>query len=172
MGKASYLGKSTEGAINPRLDKIFGLGTTGQWVKLGKGVLGRVMPLSIVVVLFEAVCAVLLAAVARDHLPPFIYTALAVDFLMFLIAFLWAHLHPVEAASEGREIAQIRHVEASFATKSAGAVLPAENVEDPRLLRTHAAHTIGEITADAHATLVEQPALPKPTVSVGRKKSK
>ena len=151
--------------ITLNLQKVFSLGTSGQWVKLGRGVLGRMMPFAMVVVIFEAVAALLLAVAAPNHLVGFVYTALAIDLAMFVGGFLWAHLHPVEAASEGKEIADIRHAEAT-ATKAMGALPPGPNLPDPRALA--APPTIGQITAEGHATMPETPALPPPKITQRR----
>ena len=149
------------GPLNPFKIESFGLGSSGRWVRLGKGVLGRTMPFAITVVVLEAILGGLLAWRTPGDLFAFSLVSLGLDGIMFLSAVIWAHLHPAQAASEGNELAQVINAQA-FATKTLGYMPASANTYDPLTSQPKSV-----MKGEAHGTMSSQPAaLPVTTVTL------
>lgn len=141
-------------------EKMFGLGNSGAWIKLGRGVLGRTMPVVMAMTVLAAIVSGLFAYADPAHLFAFAMSAFIIIAGLVCVAFGWAALFPIEAANEGKEMLQMQQTR--MAAKGLGPMLPSSNVADPKSATTRS------LGAEIHTTLPapsEVLSLPQPTLT-------
>jgi hypothetical protein len=136
----------------------------GSWTKFGKGVLGRIMPAVLGLIILQD--PVIAAFAWQDPSNLLLVYCIGMASIVALIggAFLWAHFNPAIAANEGKEASELlKQYAAGMATKSEGPLPPTANVADPMVIERQT--VIGAKLVITGELPPPQPALPSPKVS-------